>query len=228
MLDFLFVTQSTETITLANTMIIILSALGLGFLISLVYMYTHREDGYAKSFSNSLIMLPGIVAMIILLVGSNVARAFSLAGAFSLIRFRSAPGDSSDISYVFATVAIGLSCGMGYVGYAAIFAFVLIVVSLVLFKMNFGSDKQVRLGLKILIPEDMDYYGVFDNVFETYCNKAKLLKVRTKEFGSLYELNYSIIIKEEEKIKECVDKIRAKNGNLKVEIIVLASEEGTF
>lgn len=200
----------------------------MGLVISLVYMYVNKEEGYGQAFSASLIMLPAIVAMIILLVGSNVARAFSLAGAFSLIKFRSTAGDSRDISHIFFSVAVGLACGMGYMGYGLIFTVILSIVMIVISKFDFGRDKAVRLTMKVIIPEDMEYQGMFDKIFAEYCKTAKLVKVKTKEFGSLYELNYSIIFKDTDKIKECMDKIRVRNVNLKVELSSLPLREEAF
>lgn len=194
----------------------------------MVYMYVNKEEGYGQAFSASLIMLPAIVAMIILLVGSNVARAFSLAGAFSLIKFRSTAGDSRDISHIFFSVAVGLACGMGYMGYGLIFTVILSIVMIVISKFDFGRDKAVRLTMKVIIPEDMEYQGMFDKIFAEYCKTAKLVKVKTKEFGSLYELNYSIIFKDTDKIKECMDKIRVRNVNLKVELSSLPLREEAF
>lgn len=191
-------------------------------------MYVNKEEGYGQAFSASLIMLPAIVAMIILLVGSNVARAFSLAGAFSLIKFRSTAGDSRDISHIFFSVAVGLACGMGYMGYGLIFTVILSIVMIVISKFDFGRDKAVRLTMKVIIPEDMEYQGMFDKIFAEYCKTAKLVKVKTKEFGSLYELNYSIIFKDTDKIKECMDKIRVRNVNLKVELSSLPLREEAF
>jgi hypothetical protein len=122
---------STEALTLnlQGILMVVLSSLALGLMISQVYIKTHRKEGYAENFPITLIMLPAIIAVIILLVGNNVARAFSLAGAFSLIRFRSAPGDPKDIAYVFFTLAVGLACGMGYLFYALIFALILCLVN---------------------------------------------------------------------------------------------------
>ncbi len=217
MLDFLLtIASATETLTFGGTLIIIGSSLVLGLFISLVYIFTHKNDEYTGSFTVSLIMLPAIIAMIILLVGSNVARAFSLAGAFSLIRFRSSPGDSKDISYVFFTVGVGLACGMGFIGYAALFALILCLVMVVLEKLKFGNRPHIAMQLKIVLPEDMDYHGVFDNILEEYAFTHKLVKVKTAEFGSLFELTYELTIKDMSKTKELIDKLRCKNGNLNV------------
>ncbi|MBC3890007.1 DUF4956 domain-containing protein, partial [Acetobacterium paludosum] len=125
MLETLFASTLTDTLTLSTTLNVIFASLIMGLFISIVYIKTQGKDGYSPGFTITLIMLPAIIAIIILLVGNNIARAFSLAGAFSLIRFRSAPGDPIDISYVFFTLAVGLACGMGYIAYGIIFAIIL-------------------------------------------------------------------------------------------------------
>lgn len=228
MLDFLIATQATETITFTGTLATLFSSLFLGAMISFLHMYTHRQNGYKQAFTVSLIMLPAVVAIIILLVGSNVARAFSLAGAFSLIRFRSTPGDSQDISNVFFTLAVGLACGMGYYGYAIVFTLTIICVMLILDKLHFGQEKNTRLALKITIPEDMEYHGMFDTIFTTYCKRVKLQRVRTREFGTLYELGYVAVFKDEADIQPCIDDIRKLNGNLKVEVATYIALETSF
>lgn len=216
MLNTLFAASVAETLTIQSTISVIVSALLLGGFISLVYMKTHSKDGYSGSFTITLIMLPVIIAVIILLVGSNVARAFSLAGAFSLIRFRSAPGDPKDISYVFFTLAVGLACGMGYIAYAVLFAIILCVVMVALTLIKYGVAKSPQMQLKITIPEDLDYQNLFDEVFEEYLLTSKLTRVKTADFGSLFELIYTISIKQGINQKEFIDKLRCKNGNLNI------------
>jgi hypothetical protein len=216
MLDAIFSNTVSESMTFSGTVLIILSALALGLGVSLVYIYTHKKEEYNTSFTITLIMLPAIIAMIILLVGNNVARAFSLAGAFSLIRFRSAPGDSKDIAYVFFTLGTGLACGMGYIGYAALFAIILCSAMIVLNKINFGGRLSSQMRLKIVIPEDLDYQGVFDEVLNEYTNTYKLSKIKTTEFGSLFEISYDITMKDMSDSKGFIDKLRCKNGNLNI------------
>jgi hypothetical protein len=222
MLSSIFSSTTTETLTLSSSLIILLSALALGFGISLIYMLTHKKEGYSSSFVIALIMLPAIIAMIILLVGNNVARAFSLAGAFSLIRFRSAPGNSKDIAYVFFTLGVGLACGMGYIAYAALFAVILCGVMVLLTKIKFGDSRSHPMLLKIIIPEDMEYDSVFDEALNEYTSAHKLCKVKTTEFGSLFEMTYSIIMKTPSESKKFIDKLRCLNGNMN---IVLLAEE---
>lgn len=221
MLDFLLNSSSAaETLTFTGTLTIIGSALALGLFISLIYIFTHKKEDYTASFTVTLIMLPSIIAMIILLVGSDVARAFSLAGAFSLIRFRSAPGDPKDITYVFFSLGVGLACGMGFIGYAALFALILCGVMVALTKLRFGNRNQSPMRLKIVLPEDMDFYGMFDGILSEYTTTHKLVKVKTAEFGSLFELTYELTMKDMAQTKVFIDKLRCKNGNLNVVLSV--------
>jgi len=225
MLESLFTSTVAETLTIGGTITVILSALILGLIISLVYIYTHINEDYTKSFTVTLIMLPIIIAMIILLVGNNVARAFSLAGAFSLIRFRSAPGDSKDIAYVFFTLGVGLACGMGYIAYAALFTLILCVVMVVLTKLDYGFSKSMPMKLKIIIPEDMNFTGLFDDILLQYTKGYKLIRVKTCDFGTMYELCYNVKINEKADQKAFIDKLRTRNGNLNILLTMRDNEE---
>lgn len=225
MLDTLFASAVAETFSFGTAVLIMLSSLALGLVISLSYIYTHRKDEYSASFSVTLIMLPAIIAMIILLIGNNVARAFSLAGAFSLIRFRSAPGDSKDIACVFFSLGVGLACGMGYIGYAALFAFILCGVMIILTSIGFGRKNTSPMRLKIVIPEDMDYQGVFDAILSEYTSSFKLSKVKTAEFGSLFEITYDLTLKNDGASKQFIDKLRCLNGNLNVALYIRDTSE---
>ena len=196
----------------------------LGLFISLIYMKTHKTGVYSQSFVLALVMLPIIIALIILLIGSNVARAFSLAGAFSIIRFRSTMGDPKDIAYVFFTMAVGLALGVGFAGYAVIFAIVLCLLMLGLSKINFGTKADLPKTLKITIPEDLDYRGAFDDIFERYTKNYLLRRVRTADLGSIYELTYDISVKSELSEKDFMDELRCRNGNLTV-LLILKEEE---
>ena len=164
MLETIISSTTGESFTLVNALIVILASILLGVVISFVYIKTHSNNGYSSGFPITLIMLPVIISIIILLVGNNVARAFSLAGAFSIIRFRSAPGDPKDIAYVFFTLAVGLTCGMGYIGYAVIFTVILSALMLILDITKFATHKDKSMQLKITVPEDLNYEGVFEEV----------------------------------------------------------------
>lgn len=195
MLESIITSTTGESFTLTNTLIIITSSILLGIVISLAYLKTHKKDGYIPSFIISLIMLPTIISIIILLVGNNVARAFSLAGAFSIIRFRSAPGDPKDIAYVFFTLAVGLTCGMGYIGYAVIFTVILSALMFILDIINFGTPKGKSMQLKITVPEDLNYEGVFEEVLNEFATSYAIERVRTRDFGALFELYYRVQFK---------------------------------
>lgn len=221
MFEELFTTIATDTLSVGTTVMILCSALILGFGVTLVYIYTHKEEDYSNSFVVSLVMLPGIIAMIILLIGNNVARAFSLAGAFSLIRFRSEPGDAKDITYIFFDLAVGLACGMGFIAYAGLTAVLLCAVIALLPKLHVLSHKSISYNLKISIPENLDYEGVFDDILRRYTKDYNLNRIKTTEFGSLFELSYRVRLQEPKQTKEFIDQIRTKNGNLDV-VLTLA------
>lgn len=228
MLEDIFQSSAAETLSLKTTVLIVLSSLALGLVISAVYILTHRKEGYNAGFTITLIMLPAIISMIILLVGSSVARAFSLAGAFSLIRFRSAPGDAKDIAYVFFSVAVGLACGMGFIAYAALFAIMLCAVMALLQAVRFGTRGSAPMRLRITIPENMDYQGVFDETLSRFTSSYKLVRVRTAEFGSLFELSYDVYVKDMSRSKKLMDALRTKNGNLNVTLSLREQNEVTL
>ena len=225
MFDFLFSSEVGESLTFGHTLIVVGCSILLGLFISLVYILTHKQEGYSTSFSVTLIMLPSIIAIIILLVGNNVARAFSLAGAFSLIRFRSAPGDPKDIAYVFFTLAVGLACGMGYIGYATLFAVVLCLVMFVLSFVKYGTSKSSMMTLRIVIPENLNYQGLFDDILKQYTSTSTLKRIKTSDFGALFEISYRIVLKDEMASKDLIDAIRARNGNLQVSLTLRETEE---
>ena len=204
------------TLTVESAIIVTLVALALGVFLSLIYIYTHRKSGYMPSMPTTLIILPVVVSTVIMLVGTNYASAFALAGVFTLIRFRSEPGDPKDISYIFATVSAGLCAGMGFVVYAAIIGLVIGGILLVLYLVKFGEPKQTDLRLKILVPEDLNYEDAFNDLFEKYGVKAHLDKVKTADFGTIYELVYRLQVPVNFKQKEFIDDLRTRNGNLNI------------
>ena len=218
MLEKLMTSINSGTFTLNNVLIVIATAIVLGLVISLTYIKTHKKEGYAPSFTVTLIMLPVIIAIIILLVGNNVARAFSLAGAFSIIRFRSAPGDPKDLSYVFFTLAVGLATGMGFVGYAVIFTIILCLLMIIIEVTKFAVPKSKALELKITVPENLNYEGIFDEILNKYTISWNLSRVRTRDFGALFELRYKLNVKPECDTKKFIDELRCRNGNLNISL----------
>jgi len=225
MFDNIFEPSAADTLTIGGVMAVIAAALILGLFISAVYIKNQKEEGHSGTFAVTLIMLPAIIAIIILLVGNNVARAFSLAGAFSLIRFRSAPGDPKDIAYIFFTLGVGLACGMGYIVYGAVFAVILCLVLTLLNALRYAEPKDPPLKLKITLPEDLDYQNLFEDIFAEYTTHSRLLRIKTVDFGALFEVTYRIGLKEGADKKRFIDKLRARNGNLKISLLTAAADE---
>ncbi|TYP76364.1 DUF4956 domain-containing protein [Paenibacillus methanolicus] len=215
MLESIFASSTTATeLTFTHALLTFAIAILLGGVISWTYMKT--QTAHSPSFTLTMMVLPTIVAIIILLIGSNIARAFSLAGAFSIIRFRSAPGDSKDISYVLFSMAAGLACGVGAYGYAVLFTVLLCMLMLVLKAMKFGTNKDAVKTLKVTIPESLGYEEAFDEIFRKFGVEYELKKVRTTELGSLYEVVYAVKLKPDLNQKELLDAVRTRNGNLDI------------
>ncbi|THF75266.1 DUF4956 domain-containing protein [Cohnella fermenti] len=214
MLESLFTsTAATVDLTLGTALLTIFVSIVLGGLVSLTYMKTNASE-YSQGFALTMVMLPTVVAIIILLIGSNIASAFSLAGAFSIIRFRSAPGNPKDITYVLFTMAAGLACGTEHYAYAVLFTLILCILMFVLNKTNFGARRTQIKTLKVTIPENLGYEEAFAEVFNVFDVPYELKKIRTTELGSLYELVYSVTLSESVNQKEFLDAIRSRNGNL--------------
>jgi hypothetical protein len=204
------------------------AAFGLGLLVSLVYRRTHKTRNPSQSFVFTLVLLPAVITVIIFLVGNNVARAFSLAGAFSIIRFRSAPGDPKDITYVLFSMAIGLAAGMGFVLYAAVVGVLLCAVMAALELCGYGRPCGLEKILKITIPENLNFQHVFDGVLAQYTLSWTLQKIRTTDLGSLYELNYLVVTKNGISEKDFIDELRCLNGNLNIVLVLDAPANPEF
>lgn len=223
MLDTIFnATTAGTTISLTDSLITIMVSFILGAIISLTYMKTSDKGRYSRNFSLTLIIIPTVIAIIVFLIGNNVARAFSLAGAFSLIKFRSAPGDPKDISYVLFTMAAGLACGVGLFGYGVLFTVFLCLLMILLHLVNFGVSKTSQKLLKITIPEDLDYEGIFDDIFLEYTKGHELIKVRTTDLGSLFQIVYTVVLDNSTSQKAFLDALRCRNGNLNITLSMCA------
>ena len=194
-------------------LICLLGALVLGVLTALVFSFRTEHSG---NLPFALVLLPPIVTLVIMMVNGNIGAGLGVAGAFSLIRFRSAPGTARELSGLFTGTAIGLACGMGYVGIAALFFLVVAVTVIVLTLLRFGEKSRSYRHLRITIPENLDYDGIFDDLFEKYTTDHELHKVKTTNMGTLYELSYNIHIKGGDVPKEFLDELRCRNGNLNI------------
>jgi len=202
------------------------TAIVLGLIIGIAYMYICKKDGYGKNFIIGLVILPAIVAVVILLIGSNVARAFSMAGAFALVRFRSAPGNAKDIAIVFFAMASGLACGLGYVLFAAVFVVLILLVLILLNLIHFADYASGIKQLKITIPENLNYNNVFDDLFEKYTAQAQLHKVKTTNMGTMYELTYNVCMRQNADEKAFIDELRMRNGNFNIILGMAETDAG--
>ncbi|MDY3927751.1 MAG: DUF4956 domain-containing protein [Clostridia bacterium] len=216
--------NASGDITVFSALITMLSSVILGAIIAFTYQKTQDETVYQKSFAVTLLMLPVILSVIILFVGSNIARAFSLAGTLSIIRFRSAPGDPKDIAFIFFDIAAGLACGVGFYGYGLLFVVILCTVLLLLSKTKLFEAKTTQKILKITIPEDLNYQGVFDDILKKYTKKFRLDKIKTTELGSLFQLVYTVSMEDNSNEQEFLNELRCRNGNLNIILSVAPNE----
>ena len=213
----------SNDITVSSALVTMLISLLMGAAIAFTYRKTQDEDFYQQSFAVTLVMLPVILSVIIIFIGSNIARAFSLAGTLSIIRFRSAPGDPKDIGFIFFDIAAGLSCGVGLYAYGALFTVILCAVLVLTEKMHLFESKNVRKNLKITIPEDLNYQNAFDDILDKYTQKHRLSKIRTTDLGSLFEVCYEVSMNKDENEQEFLNELRCRNGNLNI-ILSLAPQ----
>ena len=205
--------MESGSMTGAAFLIATLCSLAIGCFIA--FMYTIKNH-YSKSFIITLALLPAIVQMIIMLVNGNIGAGVAVAGTFSLVRFRSAPGSGKEITSIFLAMAAGLATGMGYIGVAALFTVIITLANLILSSMDFKGSAPEEKTLKITVPESLDYEGIFDDIFSRYTDRAELEEVRTSGMGSLYKLTYKVSMRAKASTKGMIDEMRQRNGNLEI------------
>ncbi len=213
----IFDSSYTSVIAVSDFLICVGSSLVIGVILAACYMFRTR---YTKSFVATLAMLPALVCVVIMMVNGNVGTGVAVAGAFSLIRFRSAAGSAKEISAIFLAMGAGLISGMGYIGYAFLFAIILGAATMAFTYLDFGVKKKMAQykTLHITIPEDLDYNDVFDPVLKQYTKEFELTHVKTSNMGSLFRLTYNLTLTNPAKEKELIDKLRCRNGNLEISI----------
>lgn len=204
---------ASSSISLEQLIINTMASLIIGLLAAGVYMYKNR---YSKSFVVTLALLPAMVQIVIMIVNGNIGTGIAVMGAFSLVRFRSIPGSAREIGSIFFAMALGLATGTGFVAYAFLFLLIVGGMTLLLTASGFGEKKSIEKDLKITIPENLNYEGLFDDLFAQYTQSAELIQVRTTNMGSLFELSYRIEMKPEVLEKAMIDQIRCRNGNLNI------------
>ena len=214
-------TTAGEALTLSELFLSLAVSLIMGVLISYTYYKANENAAPRRNFVLTLFMLPIIMSTIILFVGSNIARAFSLAGTVSIIRFRSNAGDAKDIGYIFFAVAAGLTCGIGYYAYGALFVILLCLILFFAEKSQYARQAGEIKMLKITAPEDVDYKAAFGEIIDAYTQKSTLCGVKTADLGSVFVLTYRVILNKDANEKEMIDKIRCRNSNLTVSLAEL-------
>lgn len=213
----IFDSSTTNVIHISDFMLCVGCALVIGIILAFTYMYGSR---YTKSFVATLAILPAIVCVVIMMVNGNIGTGVAVAGSFSLVRFRSVPGSAKEICAIFLAMGSGLVAGMGYLGYAILFAVVMGGITFLYNHIDFGMAKKTALykTLHITIPEDLDYTGVFDDILKEYTSQSELAQIKTTDLGSLYKLTYNIKLKNAGKEKEFIDALRCRNGNLEISV----------
>lgn len=213
----LFDTDWMNVISIQKFLICMAVSLVIGLIIALGYMYKSR---YSRSFVTTLAVLPAVVCVVIMMVNGNIGAGVAVAGAFSLVRFRSVPGSAKEIVTLFFAMSCGLMTGMGYLGYALIFAIIMTLIYMLYNAVNLGGkgNKTLDKTLNIVIPESLDYTGVFDDIFADYLSDFELTNVKTTNMGSMFKLTYDVVLKNEANEKEMIDKLRCRNGNLEINV----------
>lgn len=213
----LFDTDMTAIISVSDFLLCVATALVIGIIMAAAYMVHTR---YTKSFVATLAMLPAVVCVVIMMVNGNVGTGVAVAGAFSLVRFRSVPGTAKEIGALFLAMGAGLIAGMGYLAFAFLFTLILGGIMVLYNSIDFSSQKQNSRykTLHITIPEDLDYTGVFDDLFSRYTTACELTNVKTTNMGSLFKLTYQMTLRSPNAEKVLIDELRCRNGNLEISV----------
>lgn len=213
----IFDTSAVSTISLDKFLLCVGIALVCGIVLALCYAHRTR---YTRSFLATLAMLPAVVCVVIMMVNGNVGAGVAVAGAFSLVRFRSVPGTAKEITMLFLAMGAGLLVGMGYLGYGMLFTIIMAVVSLIWAHLDLGTKKNAALykTMNITIPEDLDYSQVFDGILGQYTTNFELSRVKTTNMGSLFRLTYDLTMKKGADEKKMIDELRCRNGNLEISV----------
>ena len=213
----LFDTDITTVISVTDFLLCLGASLVIGILMTFAYMYRTR---YTKSFVVTLALLPAVVCVVIMMVNGNVGTGVAVAGAFSLVRFRSVPGTAKEICTLFLAMGAGLIAGMGYLGFAVLFTVVMCIMFVLYNRLDFGTKKNSEIfkTFTITIPEDLDYSGVFDDIFSEFTISHDLVRVKSTNMGSMFKLTHNVMLRDPAREKEMIDKIRCRNGNLEIAV----------
>ncbi len=219
----IFEGSSTATLSFQDVAICIAAALILGLIIAITHSKTSKQ--HSKNFLISLTVMPLLVLVVIMMVNGNLGTSIAVLGAFSLVKFRSLPGNSKEIMSIFWAMAVGLAVGTGQIAFATVITIIVAIVLLIISKSRWGEGKIERKKLKIQIPEDLNYQNVFEDIFSKHTKTVELEKARTTSMGSLYELTYTLELKDGVNEKEFIDELRCRNGNLGIQLSKMYEEK---
>lgn len=226
-IEIYYDTASTgiSTLTLGKTLALIGASIGMCLLVTLVYILANRKTGYSTKSLMTILLMGPIVSVIVIAVGSNLARAISIGGGLALIRFRHSVENPKDLIFIYLSAAVGMACGTGGIGFAAIAIGIILAVIIIATLTGFDKIGGGSMRLTIMIPESLDFAGVFDPVLKQYCKTYNLERVKSVEYGTLNELRYRIRLKDKNAQKALLDDLRVRNGNLNISITQRASDD---
>jgi len=184
--------EITDVFTITDVLSAILLSFVLAMGIAWVYKVTYKGMSYHQSYVQTLILMSMLVAVIMLVIGSDIARAFSLVGALSIIRFRNAMKDTRDVGFIFFAMAVGMACGTGFYSLAVLTTVIIGGILLTMSGLNMFDGNSREQLLKIRVPEEMIYEELFERVFDRYLTHYKLLSIKTGKPGELSKLVYMI------------------------------------
>ncbi len=211
----IFDSDYVTIISIFDFLMCLLTAIVIGIIMSVTYMHRTR---YTKSFILTLGLLPAVVCVVIMMVNGNVGTGVAVAGAFSLVRFRSVPGTAKEICTLFLAMGAGLITGMGYLGFALLYSVIMCLALFLYSSIDFSKNKSFELykTMTITIPEDLNYSEIFDDIFEEFTSTYNLIRVKTSNMGSMFKLTYDITLKKDVLEKDMIDMLRCRNGNLEI------------
>ncbi|SDO07103.1 DUF4956 domain-containing protein [Alkalicoccus daliensis] len=218
LLDLIREQDMTTRLTLIDGFVAVFLSFILSVIITQVYKLTYKGNRYSQSYVHTVIIMSVVVALVMIVIGNNIAAAFGLVGAFSIIRFRSAMSDPKDIAFIFFGMATGIACGLGFYLLPIVFTFSLCVLIYFLYAINFGKSDGENRRMKITVPENLQYDGVFDDIFEKYMRSHSLTQVQTTNLGTMIRLEYDVVMKEGVRDKDIMDAVRERNSNMDISI----------
>ena len=210
-----FDSSTAAVISLTDFLLCLGCALVLGLILAWAHTFKNR---YTRSFIVTLALLPAVVCVVIMMVNGNVGAGVAVAGAFSLVRFRSVPGSAREITMLFLAMGAGLMAGMGYLGFSLVFTIIMTLGVILWNSLDFKDRSNLYKTLNITIPEDLDYSDVFEPILREYADQVELTRVKTTNMGSLFRLTYNLTLKEAGNEKEMIDRLRCRNGNLEISV----------